>query len=776
MTSESTETRELLLQAVSPMADDLAAVFDRLVAARRAVGLYQEDHPIALAARDEACLVLEAALRERGSLALTATEAGLLVDGKAYRQTADSEALAKRLRQHGILSVTFKAGVDSTEIALLLAAMDLPATRLRAKGGARQILVSAGVTRIEAEDISFAEDTPVEQPQQIRVMVPQVEWDEIIQQLARLLCEGAEDLDEETYDQLLAVLAEPGLVARLLTECLSCAGAQSLEAGRAGFVGHIVQIIERIVLARSAAEWEKVKANVRAAVAKLPPAVRPRIFAFHARGGGQGPPSPDEVVASAANERLPEMLRDLGAVLAEARNLPRQLADAVMGLERGDQAMGLLGADARVPASRLAMLLNGMAAMKFEPLSPWEEMTDMLQSARGQSTLADAVAALLEILDKETKLDGYSKVATELERKTRELMDRSQRAAALNALSSLARHANESDNYPAWQRLRARAALEAIGVAAILAFVAQMIRTATPEQAETATELLIFLGEAAAPMLTQLMAEPLMPGADTAVAEALVRLGDVAVPELCRALNSSYSQVGQAAVRVLSRIGTAAALEGLGKAMNARDVLVRLAAVQALGKSSCAAAARLLLPGLNDHNPSMRRAAIAAVGDLRAAEALPELSRIALSGPRLFGCPSPDQIEAICSLGKIGGGSSIQTLAQALKRRPAFGAARVDDLRVAAAAALKRIGTAECIDVLASYTQDRSPAVRAACMEMFEELQANHGAQAPRSTGSGQARSTGSGQARSAGSGQAPPVCDKAPGRGGRAPSANTPR
>lgn len=726
MTSETAEAQELLLQAVAPIASDLAAVFDRLVAARRAVGLYQDDHPIAAAARDEAGLALEMALRERGTLTITATEVGLLIDGKAYRQTADTQALAKRLRQRGILSVTFKAGVDPTELAVLLSVMELPATRLRAKGGVKHILATAGVTRIEAEEIHYVEDAPeTEQQEQMAPLDPDTQWDSIIVELAKLLCSDGDDIDDEQYRKLLTLLADPSLVVRLLTECLSQAGVQAAESGRAAFVGQMVQRIERLVLARSVTEWEAVKGSVRQGVSKLPPAVRPRIFSFHANSLGEGPPSPDEVVTSPANERLPSLLADLNAALAEARNLPRELADAVVGLERGSQALGLIGADAGVPASRLAMLLNGMAAMKLQPSSPWEEMTDMLQSARGQTTLADAVATLLEILEKENKLDGYSKVATELERKTRELMDGGQRAAALAALACFARHANETNQYPAWQRLRAKAALEAIGTGAILHLVSQVVRTAMPEQVVTATELLVFLGEAAAPMLTQLMGEPLAPGADAAVEQALVRLGETAVPELCRALDTGYTQVGQAVVRVLPRIGTPAALKGLGKALSARDVLVRLAAVQALGKTGSSDAARLLHPALSDHNPSIRRAAIAALGDLKSADAVAELSRIALRSPGLFGRPVGDQLEAVCAMGKIGGGQAIQTLSEALKRRGLFGAAKMDEIRLAAAAALKRIGTPECLDVLAGYTHDKRPAVRSACLQMFEELQAN---------------------------------------------------
>lgn len=726
MTSETAEARELLLRAVAPIAEDLVVVFDRFVAARRAVGLYQEDHPIAIAARDDACIALETALRERGVLKITATELGLLIDGKAYRQNADTEALAKRLRQRGILSIIFKAGLDPTELSILLAIMELSAARLRARGGLRQILQGSGVIHVDGEEISYIEEAPTPEPQsELEKLDAHAKWDEVIVALAKLLVSPSDEIDEDTYQTLLQLLSDSSLVVRLLTECLAQAGTQVAESSRAGFVGQMVQKLERIALARSSTDWENVKGAVRQAVAKLPPTIRPRIFTFHATGLGQGPPSPEELVASPSHERVPELLSELSAALAEACNLPRELASDYVGLERGAHALNLIGADARMPASRLAMLLNGMASMNLEPQSPWEEMTDMLQSARGSTTLADAVAALLEILDKENKLDGYSKVATELERKTRELIDRGQRGPALHALAYFARHTNEANSYPAWQRLRAKAALEAIGSDAILKFVSQIIRSATPEQAETATELLIFLGEAAAPMLTQLMAEPLEPGAEASVAAALVRLGDMAVPELCRTLQSGYTQVGQAVVRVLSRIATPAALKGLGRALGTRDVLVRLAAVQALGKTSAPEAVEVLLSALSDGYPSIRRAAIAALGDLKNVDAVPHLARLALRAPGLFGRTPGDQVEAACSLGKIGGGQAIQTLAAALKMKSLFAAGKVDDIRLAAAAALKRIGTPECLDLLASHTNDRRPAVRAACLQMFEELQAN---------------------------------------------------
>jgi HEAT repeat protein len=725
MSTDTTVEEEPIIYSVPAMPDELQVLFDRLSSARRATGLYQEDHPIAVNAREAACAALQQALRTRGKLILTASEAGMLADRKAYRQNADTRALAQRLRQRGIQSVTLKPETDQTELATFLSTIDLDPARLRAKGGAAAIMRAAGIEGIVIAEIAYDEEAPppAEEEKQTSRLLHRRE--EIIAKIAKLLAGETDEIDEETYLEFLDLLKDSGSVARVIASAVSQADRATLEAGRAAFAGQVVQKIESIVLARSAGEWEQVKGSVRQGVAKLPPAIRPKIFSLQAptwkdkRREAQMPADGDLSELPPGHEKIPSLMMELARSLAAARGIPRGIAGAAAG-QSGPGATEI--EQVTDSQTRLGALLEGMAQMRLAPMAPWQEMPDLFQSAKAQAIAADAAAVLLEVLDKEEKLDGYSKVATELERKAVWLMEHGHRAPALGILSTFAAHADDKKGYPAWQRLRAASALQAIGTGAVLQFAAQAVRTGSADQIQVAGDLLAHLGTDAVPTIVDLLGEPLPPGCDSVLAEVLVRMGNGPVPSLAKALQAGYSQAALAIVTVLARLGTGAALQALGRGLDSRDALVRLAVVQNLGKSSHEQAVPLLLPALEDGNASIRRAAIAALGELRSPAGVPALTRIATKW-NLSVRLAPERMEAMAALGKIGGGQAIEALGRVLKRRTLWQRKRNEEMRLCALNALKQIGTAECLDLLASFTRDKEPGLRSACLQVFEELQ-----------------------------------------------------
>jgi len=725
MTVDTAVEDEQITYSVPAMPDELQVLFDRLSSARRATGLYQEDHPIAVNAREAACVALQQALRARGKLTLVASEAGMLVERNAYRQNADTRALAQRLRQRGIHSVTFKPETDQTELATFMATIDLDPTRLRAKGGALAILRAAGVEGIVVQEISYDEEATKpreEEPKATRILHKR---EEIIAKIAKLLAGEMEEVDEETYLELLDLLKDSGCVARLIATTVAEADPAALEGGRTAFAGHVVQKIESIVLARSAGEWEQVKGSVRQGVAKLPPAIRPKIFSLQAptwkdkRHEAQIPTDADPSALPPGHDKVPQLMMELARSLAAARGIPKGIAGAAAG--QAEQAPTDIE-QVTDTQSRLGALLESMSQMRLAPLAPWQEMPDLFQSAKPQAIASDAAAVMLEVLDKEEKLDGYSKVATELERKATWLMEHGHRAPALSILTAFATHADDQKGYPAWQRLRAASALQAIGSNTILEFASQVLRSAAPDQIQVAADLLAHLGSEAAPTIVELLGEPLPPGCEAALSEVLVGMANSAVAPMAKAVQAGYSQAALAIVKVLARIGTTDSLKALGKGLASRDALVRLAVVQNLGKSSHEQAVELLLPALEDSNASIRRAAIGALGELRNAAGVAPLTRIATKRS-LSGRVVPERMEAMAALGKIGGGQAIEALGKVLKRRTLFQRKRNEEMRLCALNALRQIGTAECLDLLASFTRDKEPGLRTACLQVFEELQ-----------------------------------------------------
>lgn len=690
------------------MPEEYARLLDRLFSARRASSLYQPDHPIAVQAREAAYGDLTMVLRRQAKLVLTAVDDGLLVDRKLYRQTADSLAFSKRFRQRGIAKVTLKAGVDVTELTALLALLDIDSARIRAKGGPVETLREMGVTNITLTEEGLEEEE--EQPQRQVQAAPELPKDRveaILSELADYLIGRTEDLAEESYGHLLCALRDANTTARLISMAISRADRAQLSKGKSSLAAHLVQRIESTVLARSAGDWEEIKHKVREAVAQLPPSLRPKIFTLQAptwredaaRAGGE------EVISS---EQLNGMLGELAKLIAELRGIPADIAGAASGAAP-EYIPTVQPGDSTAKKSRLATLLDGMATMRIPSPPPSQEMPDLFQSLEPGAEPANVTWVLLELLEREQKLDLYSKIATELERLARELVEHDQVPPALALLGVLSTHAQESSGFPAWQRLRASGALQAIGGPAIMEFVCRVFRTGTPEQVKTAAEIVRSQGRQALVPLINLLAEPLSAAAENALMEVLVRFGSDAVTELARSLQSGYSQAGICIVKVLSEIGSDDALRALAKGLESRDVLVRLAVVQALGKKSSDFSATLLVPALRDANPSVRRAAANALGELRNPLAVPQLAKAATSFSWNY-ADAPERMEVLTALGKIGDDAAVAALAKVYTGRRLLGRRRYEELRQCAARALERVGSPEAISILAGRNGHRRPA------------------------------------------------------------------
>jgi len=684
------------------MPEELQQLLDKLFSARRSASLYQPDHPIAAQAREMAFAVLTVLLRRQSKLTLAAVDEGLLLDRKLYRQTADSHAFSKRFRQRGIARVLLKVGTDISELTALLALLDTDPVRIRAKGGPASALREAGVTNITlVEEHMLGEE---EQEQQAPIGAPPVHelpldrQEAILSLLADYLVGKAEDLEDEQYPSLMAVLRDPPLTAKLVGVAVSRADRSQLDRGKTSFAGHVIQRIESTVLARSAGDWEEVKHKVREAVAQLPPAIRPKIFALQApswREEGTRATAPSKEAVSP--QRISAMLGELAKLLADLRGVPAGIA--VAAGEGIDYAPAISPAEAAGKKSRLATLLEGMAAMRIPPTPAREELADLMQSVDPRSQLVNLSWVLLDILEREQKLDTYSKVATELEQLGRQLIEQGHTTPALHLLSVLTAHSEERLGCPAWQRLRSAGALQAIGSANVLEFICRVFREGHPEQVKVAAEIVASMGKSALPPLIDLLAEPLSAAAENSLMEVLVRAGNDAVPELANSLQSGYSQAGVCLVKVLSEIGTDDALKALAKGLASRDVLVRLAVIQALGKKSSDFSAVLLMPALQDANPSVARAAASALGELRNPVAVTALAKAVTAFSWTYS-DVHERMEMVSALGKIGDEAAITVLARILHTRRLFGRGHYEQLRQASARALGRIATPAALQAL----------------------------------------------------------------------------
>jgi len=644
---------------------------------------------MAVAARDSAYDAIQGLLRHHSHLTITAQDSGLMLNRKQYRQTADTRSLARRMLQRGIRSVVFLAHFDTSELGALVALLEADPDHLREQGGAQERMRSLGVSGITLAEVDFKPEDgeePVEPEPESPLRL--LDTEQLVALLAEYLLGRREAIDDPTYDAMLLLLEDPAKVARLLTECVSRAGAAPLEGGRASFVAQMLQKLESVVLARSPDDWEKVKGSVRQAIGRLPPALRPKIFAMEL-AEWETRRQETQAEQEAALAQLPALLSQLSHALGALRAVPADVSKQVAdGAGATYASTGVVPQSAR---SGLATLLNGMAAMRLGPLPVKREMVELLDTTAGQPCAVKAAMVLVQAADRETELAHYSRLATVLENKAKVLAD-SSLPAALTIVGMFWGHVSDGGPDFTWRTMRAKLALEAIGNDRIVEMAAKALSGEVKEHLAPAARLLARLGPAGVGRLARLLNEGLPAESETAAAEALVEVGEEAVDELARALQSGHSSARVPVVPVLARIGGDQALAALGQGLKCPDKLVRLAVVQCLGTMGSEGAVSIVAQALDDASTVVRETALVALGMLRSPKAVERLGRVALD-KSLTAQSVAEKRKAINALAQIGTQEAREVIGAALRRKVIFRRGAQQQVRECAQQALRAAGT-----------------------------------------------------------------------------------
>ncbi|MFN8012345.1 MAG: HEAT repeat domain-containing protein [Holophagaceae bacterium] len=174
--------------------------------------------------------------------------------------------------------------------------------------------------------------------------------------------------------------------------------------------------------------------------------------------------------------------------------------------------------------------------------------------------------------------------------------------------------------------------------------------------------------------------------------ELLRGTGAQAIPPLREALRSSAWYLVRNALNLLADVGDAACAEAVLPHLRHADGRVRRAAVRALWKllgPACAPALGALLP---DTDPETQMEILFGLGQAKAAESAAAVLALALDAR----APEKLRLRAFDTLPLLGAATAVAPLAELFKRRKGlFGGAEPFEIRLAAAKALKGIGSPE---------------------------------------------------------------------------------
>ncbi|MGB9082707.1 MAG: HEAT repeat domain-containing protein [Desulfuromonadaceae bacterium] len=185
----------------------------------------------------------------------------------------------------------------------------------------------------------------------------------------------------------------------------------------------------------------------------------------------------------------------------------------------------------------------------------------------------------------------------------------------------------------------------------------------------------------------------------------LASLGDAAVPVLLDLMHDSRWFIIRNICAILGSIASREALPALTKSLHHPDLRVKKEAIRSLAQLGGPEAEAAILDVLRGTEPALYPQAIASLGGMKSRKSVAELIRIVLSRD-LFLQSLTLKIDALAAIALIGDRQVTPHLVALLEERYLLAAARGKQLKAAAAACLGKLGDARAVPALKKLASD----------------------------------------------------------------------
>lgn len=407
-------------------------------------------------------------------------------------------------------------------------------------------------------------------------------------------------------------------------------------------------------------------------------------------------------------EELSALLRERGVTgLAGAPGLDlRQLATFI----------DLLCADSRTP---LATLLR---EHQVHCLRVTERTGTGAAPAQGtRREMSDATLELLRLiaeLERADEAGTYRMVARRMRAPLERLLEVKNHVDAYRAALVYCRHASDGPDLPGELREEARTCLrELISDEQMIRFVIDKASAGSSLTSVQAVQVLICAGP---PAVSALLEEHGRRDTDERrqLVSILIAMGDQAFPAILEELSDDDPRRVRRAAMLLGDMQNPRGVDHLAKLLEEHDPNVRREAARSLLRIGSDRAILTLVDALGADEPT----ALVAAGCLGSTRHRTALRALTAAVPEAAGRPDGVRIEAIRGLGRIGHASAVPCLAAVVRAGGWFRRSESQELRVAAAHALGRIGGDEAEGALRQAARRGDPSVREACQQALRQL------------------------------------------------------
>ena len=623
--------------------------------ARRQSSLYGSDHPNMERFITEASQALDNYLDCFGASTFIFAEEAVIVNDNWYDPSNDSRDLCQRLRGRGTLAFTVVDKVPTHHVIEFLAFLNMEPKEIRAHGGPSAYLRKKSVSRIVATEAIYAAGDDAdgdssqteEQPATMdRALAAAIKW----------LTDHDDDAPMPRV-KTSELFSDSEMAAKLVREAVTKLHSSRRSRPKGEGTDDTTSVVQDLksLSAQDQTGWDHALPQVRKAIAKLPPEMRPNITGFSAPSEGDGPSSSDGRQKSV--------------------DVPRVETLIVKAIYAGDDP----DPDLNLKVSQIDELFD---AVPTGLLSSW---TGELQPPCVLKRQGETLAALMAW---ETNSAEHGHMARSLALLIATAFEIGEVETALEFASCLASELRAPGQLP-WRATNARYAFQILDDETLTKLVDEAVRHGTPRVMESAV---ILVDEVPAIAISAL--HTLQGCRDTTFTDALKRgiakSSRSAAPALGKLISEGSEWERDTAIDILVSLRTDWATDEIGRAVQRGDDVFAARTIALLPTIGSSMAAQICLDNLKHDSSDVRCAALRALGDIGDESALPDLIRAATAhGWRMRN--TLEQVAAIEALGALGSSDAVPCLERLARRVGFFWPTRTRMVREAAQRSLGRI-------------------------------------------------------------------------------------
>jgi len=713
----------------------------------KTMAIYPSDHPAIKASVERLHATIQGLLEESRELRLEIAQKNLLVDGRFLDKSNEIFIdFAFQFHRRGVASVTFKKGLSAEELKAFLEVASTEPKMLQKIGGFLRLCQEKGISNINIVEIDYDKMLGVgekikEAEEEVKVRSDEEIWIDLIRSLN--LYSGLK-LGEVEHNFLLHLEQQPDRMAAYLEGVALRSFPGMRDLGGAA-IRRTINNIGNYILKSVPEEKEVHRKGLAEVVSRLDLKLRLQLIDADIDIEPDQIDVVTEIIPYLSNSVIVEMMTLV--VSTEGRvteRLVKLFHKIVPEEERKREVIALFGeslSDMSGQEDSLYMrrLIENLFLSKpteefisetyrktlkelNEHIASLGEVKEYMDSFNERKIEEQASTVLLDLIRLETELRDYAEIAKNLGKAAMDFLLTGRYEKAKEIIEVLVEEAGPEKRKTDEERNACKGAMEELRDIAIVHELVAALRDWGKEKYETIHFILLNMGEIAVAPLLDALARETDRSLRKKIISILVSLGEQAIPEIVRRFSDKNWYVVRNMVRILREIGKEKAVRYFNLLLKHEDSRVRKEVIYALSTIGGAEAYGVIHSMADDPDEGVRRNAIKYLGAMKNKGAVPLLLEL-IHRRNPFGRNNSLVISGIEALGEIGAEEAVPGLIQLLRKSTIFARRKNDELRVAAATALEKIGSKEAMEALTRGSRYRRKIIRQVCERLIRKHQ-----------------------------------------------------